>query len=41
MYRVRENASVWLLKLLQELREKIWGYILGGRTIHIKFAASH
>ena len=41
MYRVRENASVWLLKLPQELRDKIWGYILGGRTIHIKFAASH
>jgi hypothetical protein len=39
---VKRNATSPLLgKLPIELRERIWGYVLGHRTIHIKFAASH
>lgn len=39
---VRKNAASSLLgKMPMELREKIWGYVLGNRTLHIKFAASH
>jgi hypothetical protein len=39
---VKENAKSPLLgKLPIEVREKIWGYVLGNCTVHIKFAASH
>lgn len=39
---VKRNAASPLLgKLPVEVRERIWGYVLGNHTIHIKFAASH
>jgi hypothetical protein len=37
----KDAASPLLQKLLTEVRERIWGYVLGNCTVHIKFATSY
>lgn len=38
---IKQNAETPLLRLPLELRKSIWHYLLGDRTIHIKFAPTH
>ena len=38
-WRIERNAQCSLLQLPQELRDQIWGYVLGDRIIHLEDCA--